>query len=57
MFCFLSNLRFQEAIEKIFFRCQFGPQIEICVLWFQLIGMFLACCLSRYITNNQYEMV
>ncbi|XP_053555351.1 tetraspanin-6 [Bombina bombina] len=24
---------------------------------FQLVGMFLACCLSRYITNNQYEMV
>uniref|UniRef100_A0A8C5WDN7 Tetraspanin n=1 Tax=Leptobrachium leishanense TaxID=445787 RepID=A0A8C5WDN7_9ANUR len=24
---------------------------------FQLVGMFLSCCLSRYITNNQYEMV
>ncbi|KAM6427298.1 tetraspanin-6 isoform 1-T3 [Liasis olivaceus] len=24
---------------------------------FQLIGIFLACCLSRSITNNQYEMV
>ncbi|KAG8448222.1 hypothetical protein GDO86_015353 [Hymenochirus boettgeri] len=23
----------------------------------QLVGMFLACYLSRYITNNQYEMV
>ncbi|XP_041052295.1 tetraspanin-7-like isoform X2 [Carcharodon carcharias] len=23
----------------------------------QLIGILLACCLSRYITNNQYEMV
>ncbi|XP_048461124.1 tetraspanin-7-like [Rhincodon typus] len=25
--------------------------------FFQLIGILLACCLSRYITNNQYEMV
>ncbi|XP_078268519.1 tetraspanin-7-like [Rhinoraja longicauda] len=25
--------------------------------FFQLIGIMLACCLSRYITNNQYEMV
>ncbi|KAM8909813.1 tetraspanin-6 [Spinachia spinachia] len=25
--------------------------------FFQLIGIFLSCCLSRYITNNQYEMV
>ncbi|XP_053130390.1 tetraspanin-6 isoform X3 [Hemicordylus capensis] len=24
---------------------------------FQLVGIFLACCLSRSITNNQYEMV
>lgn len=24
---------------------------------FQLIGIILACCLSQYITNNQYEMV
>jgi len=24
---------------------------------FQLIGMLLACCLSRIITANQYEMV
>uniref|UniRef100_A0A3Q2QTS3 Tetraspanin 6 n=1 Tax=Fundulus heteroclitus TaxID=8078 RepID=A0A3Q2QTS3_FUNHE len=23
----------------------------------EVIGIFLACCLSRYITNNQYEMV
>ncbi|XP_047440526.1 tetraspanin-7 [Mugil cephalus] len=27
------------------------------IAFFQLIGIFLACCLSRYITNNQYEMV
>ncbi|CAL8305800.1 unnamed protein product [Arctogadus glacialis] len=27
------------------------------IAFFQLIGMFLACCLSRYINNNQYEMV
>ncbi|XP_075428911.1 tetraspanin-6 [Ascaphus truei] len=31
--------------------------ISFGVACFQLIGMFLACCLSRYITNNQYEMV
>jgi len=24
---------------------------------FQLVGIILACCLSQYITNNQYEMV
>ncbi|XP_062997797.1 tetraspanin-6 [Elgaria multicarinata webbii] len=24
---------------------------------FQLVGIFLACCLARSITNNQYEMV
>uniref|UniRef100_A0A8C3QRA7 Tetraspanin-7 n=1 Tax=Cyanoderma ruficeps TaxID=181631 RepID=A0A8C3QRA7_9PASS len=24
---------------------------------FQLIGIILSCCLSQYITNNQYEMV
>lgn len=24
---------------------------------FQLIGIFIACCLSHYITTNQYEMV
>ncbi|XP_037531657.1 tetraspanin-7 [Nematolebias whitei] len=27
------------------------------IAFFQLVGIFLACCLSRYITNNQYEMV
>ncbi|KAK4809980.1 hypothetical protein QYF61_004432 [Mycteria americana] len=26
------------------------------MLWF-LVGIILACCLSQYITNNQYEMV
>lgn len=31
--------------------------ISFGIAFFQLIGMFLACCLSRYITNNQYEMV
>lgn len=24
---------------------------------FQLVGIFIACCLSHYITTNQYEMV
>ncbi|XP_008273898.1 tetraspanin-6 [Stegastes partitus] len=31
--------------------------ISFGIAFFQLIGIFLACCLSRYITNNQYEMV
>ncbi|KAF4104893.1 hypothetical protein G5714_014224 [Onychostoma macrolepis] len=30
--------------------------ISFGIAFFQLIGIFLACCLSRYITNNQYEM-
>uniref|UniRef100_A0A8C2EDQ9 Tetraspanin 7 n=1 Tax=Cyprinus carpio TaxID=7962 RepID=A0A8C2EDQ9_CYPCA len=31
--------------------------ISFGIAFFQLIGIFLAFCLSRYITNNQYEMV
>ncbi|XP_063794418.1 tetraspanin-6 [Pseudophryne corroboree] len=31
--------------------------ISFGIACFQLVGMFLSCCLSRYITNNQYEMV
>uniref|UniRef100_A0A8C8SRN4 Tetraspanin n=1 Tax=Pelusios castaneus TaxID=367368 RepID=A0A8C8SRN4_9SAUR len=31
--------------------------ISFGIACFQLVGIFLACCLSRYITNNQYEMV
>lgn len=31
--------------------------ISFGIACFQLVGVFLACCLSRYITNNQYEMV
>ncbi|XP_038604428.1 tetraspanin-6 isoform X2 [Tachyglossus aculeatus] len=31
--------------------------ISFGVACFQLIGIFLACCFSRSITNNQYEMV
>ncbi|XP_005992047.1 tetraspanin-6 [Latimeria chalumnae] len=31
--------------------------ISFGIACFQLIGVSLACCLSRYITNNQYEMV
>ncbi|XP_036404806.1 tetraspanin-7-like [Megalops cyprinoides] len=31
--------------------------ISFGIAFFQLIGIFLACCLSRTITNNQYEMV
>uniref|UniRef100_A0A3P9LJP8 Tetraspanin n=1 Tax=Oryzias latipes TaxID=8090 RepID=A0A3P9LJP8_ORYLA len=31
--------------------------ISFGIAFFQVFGIFLACCLSRYITNNQYEMV
>uniref|UniRef100_A0A8D0GEG3 Tetraspanin n=1 Tax=Sphenodon punctatus TaxID=8508 RepID=A0A8D0GEG3_SPHPU len=31
--------------------------ISFGIACFQLVGIFLACCLSQYITNNQYEMV
>lgn len=31
--------------------------ISFGIAFFQLIGIFLAFCLSHYITNNQYEMV
>ncbi|XP_048370468.1 tetraspanin-6 [Sphaerodactylus townsendi] len=31
--------------------------ISFGVACFQLVGIFLACCLARSITNNQYEMV
>ncbi|XP_061581638.1 tetraspanin-7 [Cololabis saira] len=31
--------------------------ISFGIAFFQVIGIFLACCLSRYITSNQYEMV
>ncbi|MGH0188167.1 UNVERIFIED_CONTAM: hypothetical protein FKN15_028304 [Acipenser sinensis] len=31
--------------------------ISFGIAFFQVIGIFLTCCLSRYITNNQYEMV
>ncbi|KAF7244932.1 Tetraspanin-6 [Varanus komodoensis] len=31
--------------------------ISFGIACFQLVGIFLACCLARSITNNQYEMV
>ncbi|CAL8263275.1 unnamed protein product [Lota lota] len=49
--CFLVVSTIMEANLGIIAGVSFG------IAFFQLIGMFLACCLSRYITNNQYEMV
>ncbi|KAM7417382.1 hypothetical protein PAMA_017170 [Pampus argenteus] len=49
--CFLLVTSVMEAKLGIIAGISFG------IAFFQLIGIFLACCLSRYITNNQYEMV
>ncbi|KAJ3587500.1 hypothetical protein NHX12_011097 [Muraenolepis orangiensis] len=49
--CFLLVSTKMEANLGIIAGVSFG------IAFFQLIGIFLACCLSRYITNNQYEMV
>ncbi|XP_019941234.1 tetraspanin-6 [Paralichthys olivaceus] len=49
--CFAMVTRAMEANLGIIAGISFG------IAFFQLIGIFLACCLSRYITNNQYEMV
>lgn len=49
--CFLKVTKAMEANLGIIAGISFG------IAFFQLIGIFLACCLSRYITNNQYEMV
>ncbi|CAB1456207.1 unnamed protein product [Pleuronectes platessa] len=49
--CFAKVTSTMEANLGIIAGISFG------IAFFQLIGIFLACCLSRYITNNQYEMV
>ncbi|CAL8356171.1 unnamed protein product [Merluccius merluccius] len=49
--CFFVVSTIMEANLGIIAGVSFG------IAFFQLIGIFLACCLSRYITNNQYEMV
>lgn len=49
--CFALVSHVMEANLGIIAGISFG------IAFFQLIGIFLACCLSRYITNNQYEMV
>lgn len=49
--CFLLVSTIMEANLGIIAGVSFG------IAFFQLIGIFLSCCLSRYITNNQYEMV
>ncbi|XP_028816238.1 tetraspanin-6 [Denticeps clupeoides] len=49
--CFALVTNVMESNLGIIAGISFG------IAFFQLIGIFLACCLSRYITNNQYEMV
>ncbi|XP_068105341.1 tetraspanin-6 [Hyperolius riggenbachi] len=49
--CFSLVTSIMEAKMGVIAGISFG------IACFQLVGMFLACCLSRYITNNQYEMV
>ncbi|XP_034738864.1 tetraspanin-7 [Etheostoma cragini] len=49
--CFSQVTHVMESNLGIIAGISFG------IAFFQLIGIFLSCCLSRYITNNQYEMV
>lgn len=49
--CFALVTQVMESNLGIIAGISFG------IAFFQVIGIFLACCLSRYITNNQYEMV
>ncbi|XP_076005279.1 tetraspanin-6 [Genypterus blacodes] len=49
--CFAQVTQVMEDNLGIIAGISFG------IAFFQLVGIFLACCLSRYITNNQYEMV
>lgn len=49
--CFQKVTKALESNLGIIAGISFG------IAFFQLIGIFLACCLSRYINNNQYEMV
>ncbi|KAG5843582.1 tetraspanin-7-like [Anguilla rostrata] len=49
--CFAMMTSVMESNLGIIAGISFG------IAFYQLIGVFLACCLARYITNNQYEMV
>lgn len=49
--CFTLVTNVMESNLGIIAGISFG------IAFLQLIGIFLSCCLSRYITNNQYEMV
>ncbi|XP_015283507.1 PREDICTED: tetraspanin-6 [Gekko japonicus] len=49
--CFSMVTQTMESKLSIVAGISFG------IACFQLVGIFLACCLSRSITNNQYEMV
>ncbi|NXY63074.1 TSN6 protein, partial [Callaeas wilsoni] len=49
--CFFLVTSTMESKLSIVAGISFG------IACFQLIGIILSCCLSRHITNNQYEMV
>ncbi|KFW06242.1 PREDICTED: tetraspanin-6-like, partial [Fulmarus glacialis] len=49
--CFFLVTSTMESKMSIVAGISFG------IACFQLVGIILACCLSQYITNNQYEMV
>uniref|UniRef100_U3JMR8 Tetraspanin n=1 Tax=Ficedula albicollis TaxID=59894 RepID=U3JMR8_FICAL len=49
--CFFLVTSAMESKMSVVAGISFG------IACFQLIGIILSCCLSRYITNNQYEMV
>nr|XP_056715875.1 tetraspanin-6 [Euleptes europaea] len=49
--CFSMVTQTMESKLSIVAGISFG------IACFQLVGIFLACCLARSITNNQYEMV
>ncbi|XP_054497517.1 tetraspanin-6 isoform X1 [Agelaius tricolor] len=49
--CFFLVTSTMESKMSVVAGISFG------IACFQLIGIILSCCLSRYITNNQYEMV
>ncbi|XP_053931486.1 tetraspanin-6 isoform X2 [Cuculus canorus] len=49
--CFFLVTSTMESKMSVVAGISFG------IACFQLIGIILSCCLSQYITNNQYEMV
>ncbi|KFV52500.1 Tetraspanin-6, partial [Gavia stellata] len=49
--CFFLVTSTMESKMSVVAGISFG------IACFQLVGIILACCLSQYITNNQYEMV